>query len=195
MNQPLGPALGTACEVRAALAVLDGAGDARLRQVSVALGVEALALRGRDRDEARQQLEGSLDDGRARSAWNRVVAAHGGDPDPSRLARPARTLGVRSGSDGRVLGIDGEALGWVAVDLGAGRRRLQDAVDHAAGVEVHVRTGCHVDRGDPLATLLVGERDVDVEALAARTAQAFEIGAGEAAARQLVVGTVDDLVD
>jgi pyrimidine-nucleoside phosphorylase len=195
MNEPLGPALGTACEVRAALEVLEGAGDARLRRVSVALGIEALALRGWNRDDARRQLDGALDDGRARATWDRVVAAHGGDPDPSGLARPSRAVEVRSGPGGRVVGIDGEALGWVAVDLGAGRRRLQDDVDHAAGVEVHVRTGDRVGRDQPLATLYVGDRDVDVETLAARTRTAFEIGDGEAEDRPLVVGTVDDLGD
>jgi pyrimidine-nucleoside phosphorylase len=193
MNEPLGPALGTACEVRAALAVLDGGGDVRLREVTIALGVEAMVLRGHDRASARRQLEAVLDDGRARTAWDRMITAHGGDPDPENLATPRLRVDVPATAAGRVVVVDGEALGWVAVDLGAGRRRRDEAVDHGAGVEVHARLGAEVERGQPLATLLVGDRPVDVDGLVGRTRRAFEIGPEPVDTGRLVVGTVDDV--
>lgn len=191
MNEPLAPALGTAVEVRAALAVLDGGGDHRLREVTLALGVEAMALRGHDREAARRQLEEVLGDGRARAAWDRMIVAHGGDPDPARLAVPRRRVEVDVTEAGRVVSIDGEALGWVAVDLGAGRRRRDEAIDHRAGVEIRARVGTAVNRGEPLATLLVGDRPVDVRALVERTRRAFEIGDELADSGPLVVGSVD----
>ena len=48
MNEPLGPALGTPSEVRAAIDVLAGRGDSRLRDVSVRLSQQAMVLRGID---------------------------------------------------------------------------------------------------------------------------------------------------
>ena len=45
MNQPLGPALGTACEIREALAVLGGGGSRPLRELTVALARVALTAR------------------------------------------------------------------------------------------------------------------------------------------------------
>ncbi len=194
MNEPLAPALGTASEVRAALAVLDGGGDDRLREVTLALGVEAMVLRGHDGDAARRQLEAVLGDGRARAAWDRMIVAHGGDPDPARLAVPRRRVDVDATDAGHVVAIDGEAVGWVAVDLGAGRRRRDEEIDHRAGVEIGVRVGTAVERGEPLATLLIGDRPVDVVALVERTRRAFEIGPGPGDRGPLVVGTVDDLV-
>ena len=49
MNQPLGPALGTACEVREALAVLEGGGDTGLRDVTIPGGVWKRSHFGVDR--------------------------------------------------------------------------------------------------------------------------------------------------
>jgi len=194
MNEPLAPTLGTASEVRAALAVLDGGGDERLREVTLSLSVEAMALRGHDRAAARRQLEAVLGDGRARAAWDRMIVAHGGDPDPAKLAVPRRRVDVDATDAGHVVAIDGEALGWVAVDLGAGRRRRDEAIDHRAGVDVRVRVGAAVSRGQPLATLLIGDRPVDVAALVERTRRAFEIGPGPVDGGPLVVGTVDDVM-
>ncbi len=190
MNQPLGPALGTACEVAAAVAVLEGGGDLRLRELTLRLGVEALRLRGFDPVDGRRRLEHALDGGVALDAWARMVRAHGGDPDPGRLARPVDRLPVEAPSDGVVEAVDGTALGWAAVTVGAGRRRRDEPVAHGAGIVVGARIGDRVERGEPLATVLVGEREVDREAVVGRVRRAFGIGDGPATPPELVVETV-----
>jgi pyrimidine-nucleoside phosphorylase len=186
MDEPLGDRLGTASEVRAALDVLDGRGDSRLREVVLALATEALRLAGKDGAAARRELEDALASGRARDRWNEVVRAHGGDPDPNRLARARRRLTVTAATPGFVTAIDGETLGWIAVSLGAGRRRLGDTVDFAAGLTVQARIGDRVDGATPLATLEVGARRVDAEAVTARTAAAFTIGSHAPGSRPLI---------
>ncbi len=193
MGEPLGRALGTACEVRAALEVLAGGGDVRLRELSLRLSEEAAVLVGRDRDEARHQLEGVLADGRALAAWEAIVRAHGGDPDPDRLALPVRTAEVAAAKAGTVTAVDGEALGWIAVDLGAGRRTRDEELAHGSGLVVRVRIGDRIEAGQPLADVLVGERVVDLEAIAARVRAAFTLGDEPVEPRPLVLGTVDDL--
>ncbi len=194
MNQPLGPALGTACEVRAALAVLDGAGSGPLRDVSVGLARVAMALGGTDPDEAEGALIAALEGGSARAAWDRIVEAHGGDSDPGLLARPASQRTVPADRSGWLSGVDAATLGWVTVDLGAGRRTRDEAIDHGAGLEVHVRIGDRVDSGQPLATVLVGERPVDRDAVTARVRNAFEItDAPGRSSDQLILGTIEDI--
>ncbi|MBZ5588670.1 MAG: thymidine phosphorylase [Acidobacteriia bacterium] len=175
MTQPLGDRLGCASEVRAALEVLGGRGDGRLRGLTVELAVEALVLAGRDRGVARAELERRLADGSALARWAEVVRAHGGDPDESRLARPSRTVPVPAHRGGFVAAVDGEGLGWIAVSLGAGRRRQGDRIDLAAGLRVHARVGDPIEPGQPLVTLEVGDRTVEVGPLASRAAAAFRI--------------------
>ncbi len=193
MGEPLGAALGTACEVRAALEVLAGAGDARLRGLSLRLSEEAAVLGGRDRDEARHELESALRDGRALTTWEAIVRAHGGDPDPERLARPVRTIEVAAAGTGVVAAVDGEALGWIAVELGAGRRTRDEELAHGSGLVVRARIGDRVETGQPLADVLVGEREVDVEAITPRVCAAFTLGDEPVEPRPLVLGTVDEL--
>ncbi|HSL19145.1 MAG TPA: thymidine phosphorylase [Methylomirabilota bacterium] len=193
MNQPLGPALGTANEVRAAVEVLAGGGDGRLREVSLRLCEQAMVLRGGDRGDARRRLEASLGSGRALEAWGLMVAAHGGDPDPERLPRPDRTREVVAGRSGFVTGIAAASLGRAAAAAGAGRSRRDEALAFGAGVTVHARLGDHVEPGRPLATLELGERRVDEEALARRIGASFEIGDRPVEASPLVLGTVDEV--
>jgi len=188
MEEPLGPMLGTACEVREALAVLEGGGDHRLLEVTLALSEEAMVLRGHDRAAARRTLEARLADGSARERWDLMVRAHGGDPDPSLLARPEAVHEVTAETAGWVRAVDGEALGWIAVEIGAGRRRRGEPLAHGAGVEVLARIGDRVERGDPLGRLLVGTRPADVDALAARMRTAFALGDEPVAAPPLLLG-------
>jgi len=187
MDQPLGPNLGCASEVRAALAVLHGGGDSRLRELTVALAAEALELAGRDAAGARQELERRLADGTAAARFEAMVHAHGGDPDERRLARPTRSVPVPAGRGGYVTAIEAETLGWVAVVLGAGRRSQGDVPDPAAGVAVHARVGDRVAAGQSLATLEFGARALDEEELTARTAAAFTLGEEPVTAPPLVM--------
>jgi pyrimidine-nucleoside phosphorylase len=192
MAEPLGNRLGTASEARAALEVLRGGGDARLRDLTVELAVDALVLAGRRPDEARGELLRRLGDGSALAPWERVVRPHGGDPDEARLARPRAEVVVPAPRPGFVQAVSGEALGWIAVALGAGRMRQDDEIDFAAGLVVHARTGERVDAGTPLATLELGAREAPVDELARRTAEAFVVGEEAPPPRPLVIERVGD---
>jgi pyrimidine-nucleoside phosphorylase len=168
MNQPLGPALGTACEVREAVEILSGRGDARLREVTVALCVEAMKQNGTRNAGTREALEAALEDGSALRAWERMVTAHGGNPDPSALAVPRQTIEVTAPAAGFITSCDGEDLGRVAAVVGAGRRHVDDELAHGAGVIVHARIGDKVEAGQPLAELQLCQREIDEQHLTDR---------------------------
>lgn len=193
MNQPLGPAVGTGCEVRAALEVLEGAGSEALRDLTVRLALVAMERGGTDSAEVEDVLMTALRDGTARTAWDSIVEAHGGNPNPDLLPRPASQHTVVAGGSGWLTGVDATALGWVAVDLGAGRRTRDEIIDHGAGLLVHARIGDRIEKNQPLATVLVGERPVDLRAIEERVATAFEIGDEPVDPPRLVLGTIEDI--
>ncbi len=195
MNQPLGPALGTACEMREALAILSGGGDARLREVTMWLCRGAMVLRGWDVEDATAVLEGALADGSALAAWERIAVAHGADPDPELLARPRSTVEVLASAEGFVIACDGEDLGRVAAEVGAGRRRVDEELAHGAGVLVHARIGDRIEADQPVATLLVGDREVEEERLKQRIRDAFEIGPERIDPPTLILGTAEDVAE
>src|SRR5690606_32875470 len=77
MNVPLGRAIGNANEVRESVEVLAGGGPADVRELTVALAREMLALAGiPDADPAE-----AMRDGRAMDTWRAMIAAQGGDTD------------------------------------------------------------------------------------------------------------------
>jgi pyrimidine-nucleoside phosphorylase len=191
MNQPLCRSIGTACEVRAARQVLDGGGDQALREVTLRLCEEVLVLRGQQRQPARAALELALADGSAVTAWEEMVTAHGGNPDPDCLARPLAEVEVTADRPGWVTSIATEDLGWVAVELGAGRRTRDEELAFAAGLEAHARLGDQVETGQPLSTIMLGERAVDGDRLAHRVRQAFTIGDQPTQAPPLILGPVE----
>jgi pyrimidine-nucleoside phosphorylase len=194
MNQPLGPALGTACEVRETLAVLEGGGGPELREATLRLCRETMVLGGWHAAEAEQSLIEALDNGAALAAWEKMVVAHGGDPNPEHLAGPRTTVEVEADRGGFVARCDGEDLGRVAAELGAGRRRVDEELDHGAGVLVHTRIGDRVVTGQPLATLLIGDRVVDESRLAERIRNSFGIDDQPVEEPALILGTVDEVL-
>src|SRR4051812_19586211 len=148
MSVPLGLTAGNALEVRESLEVLAGGGPPDVVELTVALAREMLAAAGRNGVEPAEALA----DGRAMDVWRRMIAAQGGDPDaPLPVARETHT--VLAPADGVLVRLDALAVGLAAWRLGAGRARKEDAVQAAAGVEIHAKPGAKVRAGEPLLTL------------------------------------------
>ncbi|MGN6741887.1 MAG: thymidine phosphorylase, partial [Amnibacterium sp.] len=152
MSVPLGLAVGNAVEVAESVEVLAGGGPADVRELTVALAREMLALAGQpDADPA-----AALDDGRAMDVWRRMIAAQGGDPDAPLPEARERTV-ITAETDGVLVEQDAKAVGVAAWRLGAGRARQGEAVQHGAGVLLHAKRGETVRAGQPIATLLTDD--------------------------------------
>lgn len=191
MDEPLGPALGCAEEVREALACLRGCGDPRLLALTRELVLRGLALVGKTGEEAAAAADAALRDGRALAAWERIVEAHGGNPDPQVLPAARYTGEVRAAREGYLTGMDGEALGWVAVTLGAGRRFPGDQVDHSSFLRLLVRQGDWLEAGQVLATFGWSHRQVEEAAIKAQILQALHFGERPVFPSPLVLQTLD----
>ena len=164
MNVPLGLAIGNANEVRESVEILAGGGPADVRELTVALAREMLALSGQpDAD-----VEAALDDGRAMDRWNAMIRAQDGDPAAA-LPVARETHVVTAPADGVLTRMDALPFGIAAWRLGAGRARAQDPVIFAAGIDLAVKPGDRVTAGQPLFTL-----SADDDARFARALDALE---------------------
>ncbi|NRD08262.1 thymidine phosphorylase [Rathayibacter agropyri] len=162
MTVPLGLAIGNANEVRESVEVLAGGGPADVRELTLALAREMLALAGQpDAD-----VEGALDGGAAMDTWRAVIRAQGGDPEaPLPEARDEHV--VLAERDGVLVEQQALPFGIAAWRLGAGRARQSDIVQHAAGIDLHAKPGDVVRAGQPLFTLLADEPERFARALQA----------------------------
>jgi pyrimidine-nucleoside phosphorylase len=161
MNQPLGRMAGNAVEVRESLDVLCGCGPNDLSELTLALGAELLVMvaAARDRDAASEQLRGILDSGRGLEKFCEMVRAQGGNPDESLPIAPATPILAQRG--GFVAEMNCEKIGYAIIELGGGRKQLDDAIDTSVGVEMLVRLGDRVDAGQPLMHMLANDRGRD----------------------------------
>ncbi|WJL95053.1 thymidine phosphorylase [Microbacterium sp. ET2] len=180
MNTPLGRAIGNANEVRESVEVLAGGGPADVVELTVALAREMLALAGQpDAD-----VEAALADGRAMDVWRAMIRAQDGDPDaPLPTARETHTVTAPRG--GIVSRMEALPFGIAAWRLGAGRARAEDAVIHAAGIDLHVKPGDQVSAGAPVFTLSADDAARFARALDA-VEGAWDIGEDAPAASSLV---------
>ncbi len=158
MDAPLGRTVGNALEVCEAIEALRGEGPPDLRAVTLALGAELLVSVGRARDveQAGAELGTILDGGWALERFVRLTEVQGGDPrvadDPGRLPSAPVREPFRSPGSGW-LDVHARRVGVASVELGAGRRRVEDAVDPRVGFEFHRKAGDRVSEGERLVTV------------------------------------------
>lgn len=165
MDRPLGVACGNALEVRESIAGLRGEGPADLMTVTYALGVEMLLLSGLDHDPvaARRRLEATITSGTALERLAQMIAAQGGDArvveDTDLLPMAPVLRDVLAQHDGVVASIEPRALGRVIIGLGGGRQQVTDDVLPDVGLEVPVKPGQRVSRGDRVAIVHARTKD------------------------------------
>jgi pyrimidine-nucleoside phosphorylase len=192
MDQPLGCAVGNALEVAEAIATLRDEGPEDLFQECLALGSRMLLLSGvvRDLDEGRARLVASVESGAALEKMRQWVAAQGGDPrvvdSPTLLPGAAFTRDVVAYEAGWLERYDAEGVGRAAMALGAGRARLEDAVDPAAGLVLHAKVGDRVEAGASLATLHTSSEEL-LDAGEERFRNAVSVTGVAVGARDLVI--------
>jgi len=159
MGQVLGTSAGNALEVREAIAWLRGeAAEPRLHELVIALVAEMLLL-GRiagSREEGATRAEAARNSGAAAERFARMVSALGGPadlldaPDRHLAAAPVR-LAIHPETAGWLQAVDGKAVGEAIIDLGGGRRRIEDAIDPAVGFSDCAAIGAEVGPDRPLA--------------------------------------------
>jgi pyrimidine-nucleoside phosphorylase len=169
MEQPLGQAVGNALELAEAIAVLTGEGPDDIAELCHHESVTLLTMTGvaSSRRQAEARVRRAIASGAGLQKLAEVVAAQGGDraqvEDPRRLpAAPVRqTLGAPRA--GYLSGIDAERVGLASVQLGAGRQRKGDPIDHAVGLVLQAKIGELLAAGDPLIEVHARtQHDVDM---------------------------------
>lgn len=164
MNQPLGNAVGNTLEVIEAVETLKGHGPKDFVEHCLAVAEQMLLLAGmaKTEAEARDKLQDALGSGRALLKFGEWIQAQGGAPrvvdDYAVMPRATIIQEVPAPRDGFIAGIDAEEVGLTVVDLGGGRAKKEDMIDHSAGVVFKHKIGARVTQGDPLLTLHAPDR-------------------------------------
>jgi len=184
MDEPLGRAIGNALEVREAIQTLRNQGPEDLTELCLILGSEMVVQGGQAKDAkaARKLLETALSNGQALAKFKEFVTAQGGDArvvdDLTLLPHADVTTTLCAEVDGVILKLHAEAIGLVAMRLGAGRSKHDDVINPAVGLVLQRKVGQSVKQGEALVEVHAASQ-ADAERALAELKACIEVGKGE----------------
>ena len=182
MNQVLARSAGNAVEVREAVRYLTGEyRDAALHEVTMALCAEMLctAKLATNLANARVQLQTCLDNGKALEKFSLMVHALGGPADfvekmDIYLPKAPLIIDLPAPKSGIIYKIHTREIGLAVVQLGGGRSRADQSIDHAVGLDNIVKLGEAIEQGQTLLQVHV-QNDAQYQDVKERLLNAFEI--------------------
>src|SRR2546430_13067635 len=159
MNQPLGQAIGNALEMAEAIAILHGSGPKDVSDLCYHEAAELLVMTGSagSFSEAESRVERAVRSGAAVAKLAEVISAQGGNAQqieqPQLLpAAPVRSM-LDAPRSGYIEGIQSEQIGLVSMQLGAGRFKKGEQIDHRTGLVLQAKVGEYRKAGGTLVEI------------------------------------------
>ncbi len=159
MNQPLGTHIGNWLEVIECIDILRGEVKNDLYKLSTKLAgaMIYLAERADSIEDGTKISESLISDGKALDKFREIVKAQGGDisfiDNPGKYTDPKHNQQVISQKSGYISAIDTYEIGMSSIELGAGRKTMEDKIDHKAGIILRLKVGDKIKKGEPVAQL------------------------------------------
>jgi pyrimidine-nucleoside phosphorylase len=163
MSQPLGLYVGNALEVYECIKILRGEAEESM-QPTLELSIELTAailvqckIAG-SVPNAKFKIKTVLESGEGLERFRKNIELQSGDPRVCDNPEILRTKGLKavpvlSDGNGYVSQIDTFAVGRAVCDIGGGRVKAEDGVDHAVGYASLLKMGDRVRKGDELGII------------------------------------------
>jgi thymidine phosphorylase len=196
MNECLGHTAGNAVEIAESIEYLkNDQRESRLDEVVMSLCAEMLIMTDLESDgaAARSKVDEAVTSGRAAEVFARMVYELGGPVDivdnyETHLPIAPVSQAVYPADAGYVAAVDAFAIGNAIIELGGGRRALEDKLDLSVGLTNVAPIGSTVDKERPLAVIQASSDDT-AQVAAAMIRDAYEISASPPAERPLIYNT------
>jgi len=159
MNEPLGRYIGNAVEVIEAIEFLKGNMEPDLKEVTFQLVADMLILAGvsENFNEVDIIIDQAIDSGRALERFRKGIELQHGNPDViddySLFPQPKYKIAIYAKQTGYIKNINSKVIGYALIDVKAGRKQLDDTIDHAAGLKLLKKVGDEVTKGESIAEL------------------------------------------
>lgn len=156
MDEPLGIAVGNNLEIIEAIKFLKGEMPEDLKQVVLELGSYMIKLAGLgdNLEENKIKMLENIKNGKAFNKFAEMVKNQGGDisylEDTEKFTKAKFIEPIKAKKEGYIQEINAEEVGRIACDLGAGRVRKEDEIDHTVGIILNKKVSDEVDIGENL---------------------------------------------
>ncbi len=159
MDEPLGNAIGNSLEVKEAIETLSNKGPRDLIELCITLASYMVML-GKETinfHEAKKIVVKSLESGKALDKFKEFVKAQNGDIevlDNHELLPSSKFIyEVKAKNNGYIQKIEADAIGNIAMLLGAGRLNKDTEIDLSAGIILNKKVGDKVIEDETIAKL------------------------------------------
>ncbi len=164
MSQPLGKYVGNAFETYECIKIMRGEADAAMKvtlELSSELTAKMLVQTGitNSLQKAKYLVQNALGSGQALERFRHNVELQGGDPricDKPEMLLKKRLVEcpVAAATGGYLSEVDTFAVGRAVCDIGGGRVKAEDGIDHAVGYECTAKVGDKIKKGDALGVIM-----------------------------------------
>ena len=198
MNENLGLTAGNSVEVRESVQYLLGEHrEARLDEVTLDLVAEMLVVGNieADRSAARERAGEAVGSGKAATVFGKMVSALGGPTDflenyDQYLPTAAVIKPVFAQETGILTHVDGRMFGNAIIELGGGRRKVDDELDLSVGFVEVAPIGAQIDNNRPLALVHAAD-EATAEIASKMLRKASSIGDSMPAGRPVIFKVLD----
>ncbi len=152
MDIPLGSTIGNRLEVREAVEVLSGKGNEELRDLCITIASQIISLRHNMSLDKSEEIVLQILEGDGLNKLREFISYQGGNIHLVDEVAKYR-VDVRSKFSGYVTSIDALQMGKLSLELGAGRKTLEDKIDFNAGIVINKHINDEVKIGDVLFTM------------------------------------------
>ncbi len=159
MEQPLGNKIGNWLEVEECIEIMNGAMIPDLYKLNNVLSGAMIYLGGKANSisEGEKIAGEKLMDKSAYKKFLEIVRVQNGDEayikDWANYKRPKFKKDIVADEDGFISEMTAVDFGYSAIELGCGRKKVDDSIDYLSGIILHKKKGNEVRKGDLICEL------------------------------------------
>ena len=164
MNQPLGNYIGNWLEVYESVKILQGEDVEDLVTVSLKLSGAMIYLGGKagSIEEGEDIAKEMISSGKAFDKFLEITKLQGGNnsylTNLNKYPKSKYSEKIRASKSGYLKFINNYKVGMASLELGAGRKTLEDKIDPKAGIIFYPKIGTKINKGDVIAELYTNKK-------------------------------------
>ena len=191
MDEPLGNAVGNTLEVIEAIDALQGKMSKDVKDVVIALSVQMMLLSGKypNASENKKKVLEVIENGKALEKFRELVIRQGGDisyiDDPTKFEKAPIITPVLAEKTGYIEELDAGKVGKAGLELGIGRKRIEDTIDFRVGLIFDKKMGDKVEKGEVLAYVHANSTE-KAEVCVKEIKDAYKIGSRKVSKKNII---------
>ncbi len=166
MDQPLGRFCGNSLEVMETIDTLNGKGEEDVVSLCTMFGAYMLKLAGVGDNLANNMrlIKSKIDNKEGLIKFRELLLRQGGNTycidHPEVLNKAKYKIPVKTPRSGYVHEINSKNIGMAVVNMGGGRQKKDDSIDHNVGIEILKKIGDHVEADDILMFIYCNDEEL-----------------------------------